>query len=68
LSRFTLPNFSAGGDWRRPAEKETDFVGHTAWHSPQAKQSGTALSRFNIAPITVDGQARSQAPQAMQVE
>lgn len=52
---------------RFPAEMLIDFVGQTSMQLAQAKQSGRTWSLLRIAPITVEGQAFSQAPQAMQV-
>jgi len=60
-------NFPAGGRSRFPAVRLIDFVGQMAMQLPQAKQSGITRSRFRIAPMTVEGQAFSQARQAMQV-
>ena len=64
---YFFVNFPSGGLALLPVARRMDFVGQASIQVPQAKQSGMVLSRFRIAPITVEGHAFSQERHPMQV-
>jgi len=49
-----------GGFSRLPLRNPTEFEGQTFKQDEHVKQSGITFSCFNIAPMTVEGQAFAQ--------